>query len=197
MNVWGPVIDLIGVEVGFVDGAGLGSGGDAVTLWVGDPTTTGVLADVVAYPAATSGVSYDVDRAAESVAGQNGAVETLALAGTSGTEPAVGSPGGEPATIFVDSNNTVVGTAFEAGQSYGGTLFSNTDAEFSTGDSPDDVVLGTSGDDNIWDGLEGNDSISLGTGTGSVTTSGGNNIIYMVDPNGLNDGAKDILTRWW
>ncbi|ESA36976.1 endonuclease exonuclease phosphatase [Leptolyngbya sp. Heron Island J] len=100
INVWSPVIDLTGVEVGFVDGAGLGSGGDAVTLWVGDPTTTGVLADVEAYPAATSGVSYDVDLAAESVAGQNGAVETLALAGTSGTEPAVGSPGnGAPIAV--------------------------------------------------------------------------------------------------
>lgn len=99
-NVWNPVIDLNGVDVGFTDGAGLGGGGDAVTLWVGDPTAAGVLSDFEAYPELTSGVSYDVDLAAESVAGQNGAVATLALGGTSGAEPAVGSPGnGAPIVV--------------------------------------------------------------------------------------------------
>ena len=102
VNVWTPVIDLTGVEVGFTDGAGLGQGGDAINLFVGGPTLETIV-DTEAYPdtAGFSGLSYDVDLGAFSVAGQNGAVETLALGGLDDTEPAVGSPGnGEPITVM-------------------------------------------------------------------------------------------------
>ena len=48
-DVWSPVIILDGVEVGFADGAALGSGGDVVTLWLGDPNST-LPVDSEAYP---------------------------------------------------------------------------------------------------------------------------------------------------
>ncbi|MEO1090948.1 MAG: DUF3616 domain-containing protein [Pseudomonadota bacterium] len=93
-GVWSPVADLTGVAFGSTDGAGLGQGGDAVTLWIGDPLTGGVLADGESTPAAPSGVSYDVDLVAFSEVGNaNGAVATVATGGTAGDEPAIGSPG--------------------------------------------------------------------------------------------------------
>ena len=99
ISVWEEVIDLTGIEVGYFDGSGLGSGGDAVTLWLGDPNTTGILSDLEAYPVANafSGVSFNVELGAFSVAGENGAVATLQTAGSSGDEPAVGSPGNQEA----------------------------------------------------------------------------------------------------
>jgi hypothetical protein len=91
-TVWSPVINLTGIDIGWVNGAGLGQGGDAVALWVGGPA--GTPDDFAAYPALASGVSYDVDLAAPSTVGNaSGAVATTATGGTSGTEPAIGSPG--------------------------------------------------------------------------------------------------------
>ncbi len=93
-TVWGPDIDLTGVQVGSTDGAGLGQGGDGVAIWVGDPTVNPVV-DFGTYPdGIPSGVSYDLDLGAASTVGNaSGAVQTTATAGTSGTEPAIGSPG--------------------------------------------------------------------------------------------------------
>jgi len=94
-NVWSPVIDLTGVEIGYTDGAGLGAGGDAVTLWVGDPLTTMPVASA-SYPDTSSndGQSYDVEIAAFSAVGNaNGAVETIALGGSNLDVPNIGSPG--------------------------------------------------------------------------------------------------------
>lgn len=96
-NVWNPDTDLSGVEIGYTDGAGLGDSGDAVTLWVGNPTVSGALVDNEAVPTAPSGLSYDVELAAFSTVGNaSGAVATTATAGTSGTESAIGSPGNTP-----------------------------------------------------------------------------------------------------
>ncbi len=113
-TVWSPDTDLTGVEIGYVDGAGLGSTGDAVTLWVGDPRVSGTLVDNEAVPTAPSGVSYDVELAAFSTVGNaSGAVSTTATAGTSGTEPAIGSPGNNPypagtgGTVEATTNLTV------------------------------------------------------------------------------------------
>ena len=80
-DVWSPVIDLTGVQVGYTDGAGLGGGGDAVTLWLGDPASTSAI-DSASYPDtdANDGQSYDIELVAFSVVGNaNGAVETLSL----------------------------------------------------------------------------------------------------------------------
>ncbi|MBT0608534.1 choice-of-anchor I family protein [Aequorivita echinoideorum] len=98
-NVWSPVINLTGVAIGFTDGAGLGAGGDAVTLWLNDPLTTSPIASG-SYPdtAANDGQTYDVELSAFSIVGNsNGAVETIALGGTNSDVPNVGSPGNGPA----------------------------------------------------------------------------------------------------
>jgi len=93
---------------------------------------------------------------------------------------------GQPATIFVDETDTVVGNAIQAGeQPYQGSLFSDTDGTA----NPDDVILGTAGPDNLWGGEEGNDLIDaaegdniIGIGTGDVnaTAGSGADFIYSV-----------------
>ena len=104
VEVWGQVIDLTGVQVGWSDGAGLGGGGDAVNLFVGGPTM-GDIVDTEAYPDTDgfSGRSWDVNAEAFSTEDVDGALSTLVLGGVSGTEPAIGSPcDGEPIEIFPD-----------------------------------------------------------------------------------------------
>lgn len=96
-SVWGSVIDLTGVDIGFTDGAGLGPNGDGVALFVGLPGTGSLPVDFESYPAGSVGQSYDVDLMAFSVAGQNGAVATAANADG---QSAVGSPGdGDPIVV--------------------------------------------------------------------------------------------------
>lgn len=95
IDVWGVVLDLTNVQIGYTDGAGLGGGGDAVTLWLGDPTLSAPVASA-AYPDTSSndGQSYDVELGAFSVVGNtNGALETLALGGANADVPNIGSPG--------------------------------------------------------------------------------------------------------
>lgn len=97
-TVWVADIDLSGIKVGYTDGAGLGAGGDAVTLFLdADGTLTGADAvDSEAYPdtAGASGQSWDVVNAQFStVEGLTNVVATTATAGSNGDEPAVGSPG--------------------------------------------------------------------------------------------------------
>ncbi len=107
-DVWSPVIDLSGVEIGYTDGAGLGGGGDAVTLWLGDPMAT-LPIDTASYPATDSfdGQSYDVELQAFSVVGNaNNAVATIALGGNAMDVPNIGSPGdGMPIVNVVDLSN--------------------------------------------------------------------------------------------
>ncbi len=94
-NVWGEVLDLTNIEVGFTDGSGLGAGGDGVTLWLGDPLTTSPI-DFATYPdtASNDGQSYDVDLMAFSVVGNtNGAVATLQQGGDNSDVPNIASPG--------------------------------------------------------------------------------------------------------
>jgi hypothetical protein len=94
-NIWSPVIDLTGVPFGYTDGAGLSGGGDAVTLWLGDPATSSPI-DFKNYPdtAPFDGQSFDIELNTFSVVGNaNGAVKTIALGGTSTNVPNIGSPG--------------------------------------------------------------------------------------------------------
>ena len=95
VDVWSPVIDLTGVEIGIADGSGLGGGGDAVTLWLGDPAGSTPI-DTASYPDTDmfDGQSYDVSLQAFSVVGNaNGAVQTIALGGDNMDVPNIGSPG--------------------------------------------------------------------------------------------------------
>lgn len=94
-TIWSPVVDLTNVEVGFTDGSGLGAGGDAVTLWMGDPLTTSPIHSAT-YPdtALNDGQSFDSDLSEFSVvANANNAVATLALGGDLNNVPNIGSPG--------------------------------------------------------------------------------------------------------
>lgn len=102
-GIWGQVINLNEVSVGYTDGAGLGSGGDAVTLWQGDPLNTAAV-DSAAYPdtAANDGQSYDVELALFSVEGNaNGAVATIDFGGDNADVPNIGSPGNGPEVSIV------------------------------------------------------------------------------------------------
>jgi len=116
LAVWGADLDLTGVEVGttgiatiFNDGkspGGLGSVGDGIIIWLGNPNDAGTVpADFKLYPALPSGTSYDVVLGAISAPGNlSGAIQTTATAGSSGLEPAIGSPGTiaivpEPSTV--------------------------------------------------------------------------------------------------
>ena len=97
-NVWGEVLDLSNVEVGYTDGSGQGGGGDAVNLWLGDPTASSPF-ETASYPDTVNndGQSYDVDLMAFSTVGNaNGAVATAQLGGSTGTVPNIGSPGDAP-----------------------------------------------------------------------------------------------------
>jgi predicted RecA/RadA family phage recombinase len=102
-NVWGEVLDLSTVEIGFVDGAGLGSGGDTVNLWLGDPLASSPF-ETASYPdtAANDGQSYDVELATFSTVGNaNGAVATLQLGGDAADTPNIASPGNAPESTQV------------------------------------------------------------------------------------------------
>ncbi len=118
-NVWGEVLDLSNVEVGFVDGSGLGGGGDAINLWLGDPLTSSPF-ETASYPdtAANDGQSYDVELSAFSTVGNaNGAVETLALGGDAADTPNIASPGNAPESSQVQLafDETVVSVDENAG----------------------------------------------------------------------------------
>ena len=98
-TVWGPDYDLTDIEVGWTNGPGLSAGGDGVTLFVGGPATENIV-DFELYPAAPSGVSYDVVLGGFSQQGTgmvqlgtNIAIATTLTAGATGLEPAIGSPG--------------------------------------------------------------------------------------------------------
>ncbi|MCB0642693.1 MAG: hypothetical protein KDC44_13685, partial [Phaeodactylibacter sp.] len=61
-DIWGSVIDLTGIEIGYADGSNLGSSGDAVTIWMGMPNTTLPIISA-SYPDASlfDGQSYDLE----------------------------------------------------------------------------------------------------------------------------------------
>ncbi|MEO1208316.1 MAG: integrin alpha [Cyanobacteria bacterium J06638_20] len=107
---------------------------------------------------------------------------------------------GLDATIFVAGNGNLIGTATDAGEAYNGQLFSNTDGT----DSPDDVVVGTSGDDIIWGGSEGNDVVFGGSGNDIISfgeanflvesTSDDSNAGNTGEASGSSNDTRDPLT---
>ena len=107
---------------------------------------------------------------------------------------------GRPATIHVEqATGIVAGNAFQAGQAYSGQLFSNTDADFGTGASASDLIMGTSDADNIWAGLEGNDIINSGSGDDIVGMSFGNVTVDAGEGDdfvyGLNGGSGNNIVN--
>ncbi len=99
LSVWGDDGLPAGAQIGFADGAGLGNGGDAVSLFL-DAENDGLAAgdaafEMEAYPdaAANSGQSWEV--APQQFANLSDFVDTVATTelGGDGSEPAIGSPG--------------------------------------------------------------------------------------------------------
>ena len=96
-DIWGSVIDLTGIEIGYADGSNLGSSGDVVTIWMGMPNTTLPIISA-SYPDASlfDGQSYDLELGEFSVVGNaNGAVQTFAGGGDNMDVPNIGSPGNQ------------------------------------------------------------------------------------------------------
>ena len=97
LAVWSTVTDLSSVEVGTVDGAGLGGGGDAVNIWLGDPGLSNPV-DTEAYPNtdANDGQSYDAETGAfSSVGNASGAIQTLVGGGANSDVLNIASPGNQ------------------------------------------------------------------------------------------------------
>ncbi|WP_067146296.1 T9SS type A sorting domain-containing protein [Pseudotamlana agarivorans] len=109
--VWGAYYNLTDVQIGTYAGAGLGGGGDTVTLWIGDPTTVGNIVDAQAFPdtATAPGQSYDVEKGAFSVIG-DGMYKPVATAVNDANEAAVGSPGNQGPTLSDLETNASVNT---------------------------------------------------------------------------------------
>ncbi len=102
--VWQDDADLTDLQVGFTDGAGLGASGDGVNLWVGNPQAGGILVDSEAYPnaEANGGQSYDLELGEFSLVGNGSdAVATTETGGSTGTEPAIASPGNQGAATQI------------------------------------------------------------------------------------------------
>ena len=112
-TLWNGDYDLDGVEIGYTDGAGLGQGGDGVTLFEGEPSLE-TIKDVAAYPAISNGASFDIILNAISEMGvgsaQPGSNVAVATTTTNGAEPAIASPGnkGSLTTITYDLKITEI-----------------------------------------------------------------------------------------
>ena len=126
----------------------------------------------------------------------NSALVTITIEGIDDIDSSAPTVEGMPATIFVDPETGLfVGTAFQSGQPYEGFLFSNTDGS----GQPDDTILGTAGNDNIWAGLEGsdtiageagNDIIGFGAGNAFIEAGSGDDFVY-----GTNGGGNDSVVN--
>lgn len=101
---------------------------------------------------------------------------------------------GKKATLFVDPNtNKITGKGSFEGDDYEGAgrlLSSTTD----NGTNPNDAIAGTSGNDNIWAGLQGNDRVVSGAGddivgirNGKVETQDGDDYVYSTAEGGILD----------
>ena len=109
-TIWSSVINLSSIKIGYTDGAGLGAGGDMVTLWLDNPSTNSPM-DTASYPATDNfdGLSYDVELASFSSTGNsNQAVQTTALGGDNSDVPNIASPGNQGPAIIDGSAPSIV-----------------------------------------------------------------------------------------
>ncbi|WP_341221695.1 T9SS type A sorting domain-containing protein [Polaribacter atrinae] len=107
--LWGEVYNITDIQIGTYAGAGLSGGGDAVTLWIGEPKTVGTIVDFETYPdtASNPGQSYDIEKGEFSTSGAP--YFATATAVNNANEAAVGSPGNRGTVLSVYDNtvNTV------------------------------------------------------------------------------------------
>ncbi|WP_447553452.1 ExeM/NucH family extracellular endonuclease [Vreelandella sp. EE22] len=114
---WSNLEGIDSLKIGFADNAaGLGSGGDAVTLWQGDPRVDGNQVAFEAYPdtAGNDAASWNVDRQAFTQQGEEGASSSAASGGDGSNVPALASPG---IAIIPEPEITLISTV----QGEGGT----------------------------------------------------------------------------
>jgi len=94
-SVWSNLPNIDTLNIGYAeDASGLGSGGDAVTLWQGDPRIDGNQVAKEAYPD-TDGfdaASWDVDLNAFTTTESNGALSSAIAGGDNNDVPALASP---------------------------------------------------------------------------------------------------------
>lgn len=95
-SAWSTLNNIDTLKIGYAENAsGLGGGGDAVTLWQGDPRVDGNQVAMEAYPD-TDGfdaASWDVDLGKFTTPDIEGAISSDALGGDGSDVPAVASPG--------------------------------------------------------------------------------------------------------
>ncbi|WP_452226675.1 T9SS type A sorting domain-containing protein [Lacinutrix cladophorae] len=110
--IWEGVYNISGVQIGTYAGAGLSSGGDAVTLWIGEPTTIGNIVDFESFPDTGSfpGQSYDVEKDGFSIINEV-PYAPVATVGNDMGESAIGSPGNQGPTLstvdVIGNSNTI------------------------------------------------------------------------------------------
>ncbi|MDB2384980.1 choice-of-anchor I family protein [Polaribacter sp.] len=164
-TVWGSIVNLDNVKIGYTDGSGLGGGGDAVNLWMGDPTQSTVIASA-SYPDTTAddGKSYDVELSTFSEIGNtSNAVATIALGGDDSDVPNIASPANAlVATLPTVTFNEAYTSVQENGTSVSFTI-NTSKALFS--EATVDVVLQTGGS-----AVEGTDFTYSTTQTVMFTT---------------------------
>ncbi|WP_053857107.1 ExeM/NucH family extracellular endonuclease, partial [Halomonas sp. A3H3] len=94
-SAWSNLDNIDALKIGYAENAsGLGGGGDAVTLWQGDPRVDGNQVAMEAYPD-TDGfdaASWDVDLGKFTTTDTEGAISSDALGGDGSDVPAVASP---------------------------------------------------------------------------------------------------------
>jgi len=125
--VWGAYYNLTNVQIGTYSGAGLGGGGDAVTLFmsIGAPVDASTIVDVEAYPDTefNPGQSYDVTKGDFSVIGEL-PYEPVATAGNDMGESAIGSPGNmgplAPSSLTIEVNTASLTTYLNLPQTNAG-----------------------------------------------------------------------------
>ena len=103
-SVCTPYYNITGIQIGTYAGAGLSGGGDAVTLWIGEPNTIGTIVDFESYPdtASTPGQSYDVEKESFSVIGEAPYMPVATAANNEG-ESAIGSPGNQGPSLSIEN----------------------------------------------------------------------------------------------
>ncbi|CAO1661561.1 Endonuclease/exonuclease/phosphatase [Halomonas sp. NYA30] len=94
-SAWSNLNNIDTLKIGYAeDASGLGGGGDAVTLWQGDPRVDGNQVAMEAYPD-TDGfdaASWDVDLKAFTTSESNGALSSAIAGGDNSDVPALASP---------------------------------------------------------------------------------------------------------
>ncbi|WP_447893778.1 ExeM/NucH family extracellular endonuclease [Vreelandella sp. GE22] len=116
-DAWSNLANIDNLKIGYANNAaGLGSGGDAVTLWQGDPRVDGNQIAFEAYPDTTGNdaASWNVDRQAFTQQGEEGASTSTALGGDGSDVAALASPG---TAIMPEPEITLISTV----QGEGGT----------------------------------------------------------------------------